>query len=110
MVRAAAAAQPALGQAATGSIQGGGDRLTDFDLGGLSFSVASGRVKLPCSTTPAADESGRPAPRSTRGKITSDTQQRWLAGARHFALSDDQGKLHVLSPAVKEQLHHMPAG
>ena len=89
---------------------------TDFDLGTLSFSVAlplpaaSGRAKLPCSTTPAADESGRPAPRSTRGKITSDTQQRWLAGGRQFALSDDEGKLHVLSPAVKEQLHHMPAG
>ena len=25
-------------------------------------------------------------------------------------LSDDQGRLHILSPAVKEQLHHMPTG
>ena len=35
-----------------------------FDLDGLKFSdaVASGRIRLPCSTTPAADERGRPPP------------------------------------------------
>eukprot|EP00439_Symbiodinium_sp_Y106_P085195 s539_g27.t2 len=40
---------------------------TDFDLDGLvSFSeaVASGRVRLPCSTTLADGEGGRPAPRA----------------------------------------------
>ena len=89
------------------------------DLDGLKFSdaVASGRVRLPCSTTPAADERGRPPPRSMRGKVTTDVQQRWLQDSRQFApwhyqreamLADDQGKLVVLTPAAKEQLHHMP--
>ena len=90
-----------------------------FDLDGLKFSevVASGRIRLPCSTTPAADERGRPPPRSMRGKVTTDVQQRWLQDSRQFApwhyqreamLADDQGKLVVLTPGAKEQLHHMP--
>ncbi|CAE7863082.1 eIF3-S7, partial [Symbiodinium necroappetens] len=90
-----------------------------FDLDGLRFSdaVASGRIRLPCSTTPAADERGRPPPRSMRGKVTTDVQQRWLQDSRQFApwhyqrdamLADDQGKLVVLTPGAKEQLHHMP--
>ena len=80
-----------------------------FDLDGLKFSdaVASGRIRLPCSTTPAADERGRPPPRSMRGKVTTDVQQRWLQDSRQFApwhyqreamLADDQGKLVVLTP------------
>ncbi|CAE7859414.1 eIF3-S7, partial [Symbiodinium necroappetens] len=90
-----------------------------FDLDGLKFSdaVASGRIRLPCSTTPAADERGRPPPRSMRGKVTTEVQQRWLQDSRQFApwhyqrdamLADDQGKLVVLTPSAKEQLHHMP--
>ena len=90
-----------------------------FDLDGLKFSdaVASGRIRLPCSTAPAADERGRPLPRSMRGKVTTDVQQRWLQDSRQFApwhyqreamLADDQGKLVVLTPGAKEQLHHMP--
>ena len=92
-----------------------------FDLDGLKFSdaVASGRIRLPCSTTPAADERGRPPPRSMRmrGKVTTDVQQRWLQDSRQFApwhyqreamLADDQGKFVVLTPGAKEQLHHMP--
>ena len=90
-----------------------------FDLDGLKFSdaVASGRIRLPCSTTPAADERGRPPPRSMRGKVTTEVQQRWLQDSRQFApwhyqrdamLTDDQGKLVVLTPSAKEQLHHMP--
>ncbi|CAE7838599.1 unnamed protein product, partial [Symbiodinium necroappetens] len=90
-----------------------------FDLDGLKFSdaVASGRIRLPCSTTPAADERGRPPPRSRRGKVTTEVQQRWLQDSRQFApwhyqrdamLADDQGKPAVLTPCAKEQLHHMP--
>ena len=40
----------------------------DMDLGDLSFdeAVLSGRLKMPCSTTTAADENGRPAQRGER--------------------------------------------
>ena len=39
--------------------------IQDMDLGGLDFddAVKSGQIKMPCSTTPAADENGRPAPK-----------------------------------------------
>ncbi|CAE7613153.1 unnamed protein product, partial [Symbiodinium sp. CCMP2456] len=46
-------------------------RSTDtFDLGGWTFhpSVATGRRLMPCATTPAPTEEGRPKPRATRGK------------------------------------------
>ncbi|CAE7346880.1 unnamed protein product, partial [Symbiodinium sp. KB8] len=51
------------------------------------------------------------------GKVTTEVQQRWLQDSRQFApwhyqrdamLADDQGKLVVLTPSAKEQLHHMP--
>ena len=104
----------AMGQVATGSIQGGGYRLGPRR---FSEAVASGRARLPCSTTPAADEGGRPAPR-TREKITSDTQQRWQpAGVSsphgtmprmRCCLTTRESCIMLLSRAVKE--HHMPAG
>ena len=78
------------------SVQDGWDRLRleatrpsadDFDLAGLKFhpAVASGRKCLPCSTTPAPDENGRPAPRNQRGSVPPDAKDRWLADKRQFA-------------------------
>ncbi|CAE7317206.1 unnamed protein product [Symbiodinium sp. CCMP2456] len=59
---------------------------TSLDMDGLTFddSVLSGRRRLPCATTPAADENGRAAPRGCRGKI--------------------QPKLSIPAP----KLHHIP--
>ena len=60
---------------------------SDFDTGGLSFpeGVSSGRLRVPCATTPAADDAGRSAPRSARGRTAPDVQARWLADSRRFA-------------------------
>ncbi|CAE7252601.1 kanC, partial [Symbiodinium sp. CCMP2456] len=74
---------------------------------------------LPCLTTPSDDPNGRPAPRSAKGKISSDATQRWMADKKRYApwhyesgvmMTDRQGRC-VLPPAsVKEQFHHLPVG
>ena len=58
-----------------------------FELGDLKFheGVASGRLRMPCCTTPASDENGRPAPKGARGKTDEATRQRWLQDKRQFA-------------------------
>ena len=92
---------------------------SSFKLGGLSFpeGVASGRLRFPCATTPAADENGRPAPRGSRGKTPPDAHARWMADNRQFApwhykaeqmMSDSGGRLVIPPPSVKEQLHDIP--
>ena len=94
---------------------------SDIDTDGWQFdeAVRSGRLRLPCATTPAADENGRPAPKGTRGKMTADVRARWLADRRRFApwhyrkeamLTDGQGRLQIPTPDIKEQLHHIPKG
>lgn len=90
-----------------------------IDTAGWQFdeAVKSGRLRLPCSTTPAADENGRPAPKGARGKMSSDVRARWLADRRQFApwhyrreamLTDEHGKLRIPTPEIKEQLHNIP--
>ncbi len=55
------------------------DTLTEVDLGGLSLPrVENHEIRFPCMTTPAPDDHGTPAPKKVRGKIASDTRQRWL--------------------------------
>ncbi|CAE7860723.1 unnamed protein product, partial [Symbiodinium necroappetens] len=92
-----------------------------FELGGLQFhsSVAQGRKLMPCATTPAPTDDGRPKPRSTRGRTPRDADARWAEGGRQFApwhytveamLQNSRGVLHIPPPDVKEQLHHIPAG
>ena len=88
---------------------------------GMAFhpAVASSRLLLPCATTPAEDENGRPAPKRARGKIPEPARARWLADCRQFApwhyaeeamLHDEAGRLHNISAGVKEALHEIPAG
>ena len=88
---------------------------------GLAFhpAVASSRLLLPCSTTPAEDENGRPAPKRARGKIPEPARARWLADSRQFApwhyveeamLHDEAGRLHNIPAGVKEALHGVPEG
>ena len=81
--------------------------------------VKQGHARLPCFTTPAPDDHGRPAPKKSRGKISEQTRHRWLQGQRQFApwhyeeaalLRDLHGNLIIPPPVVKEQLHHLPIG
>ena len=67
--------------------------------------VAAGRLKLPCATTPAEDDAGRPAPKRARQKLSEATKARWAADSRRFApwryaeeamITDKAGKLHVV--------------
>ena len=97
------------------------DDLGSFDTQGLTFDekVRQGVVKMPCLTTPAPTEQGRPAPKRSKGRIDDSTRNRWVAGNRQFApwhyakeamLSSADGDLHLPPVEVKEQLHHMPPG
>ena len=93
--------------------------VADFQLDGLSFhpAVVSGRLKLPCATTPAESDNGRPAPRHSRGKVPEETKQRWLQDCRqlapwHYAeeamMTNAAGQLVNIPPIIREQLHDMP--
>ena len=76
-------------------------------------SVAAGRLRLPCATTPAEDDAGRPAPKRARQKLSEATKARWrpIPGALEEAMMTDKaGKLHVVPAPVRERLHHIPAG
>ncbi|CAE7199832.1 kanC [Symbiodinium sp. CCMP2592] len=74
---------------------------------------------LPCLTTFLDDPQGRPAPRSSKGKISSEANQRWRADRQRFApwhyeagvmMADSQGRFVIPPPSVKEQWHHLPPG
>ena len=95
------------------------ETLTAEDLGDLTLPrrVENHEIRIPCMTTPAPDEHGRPAPKKVRGKIASDTRQRWLDGGRQWApwhydkeamLTDSGGQLVLPPIELKERLHHFP--
>ena len=97
------------------------DTLDSFDTDGLVLPrcLTEEAKPVPCLTTPSDDPQGRPAPRSSKGKISSEATQRWLADKRRYApwhyesgvMMMDHGKRLVLPPAsVKEQWHHLPKG
>ena len=98
-----------------------GSRRSELVVDDLRFhpSVAAGRLKLPCATTPTEDDAGRPAPKRARQKLSEATKARWAADSRRFApwhyteeamMTDKAGKLHVVPAPVRERLHHIPAG
>ncbi|CAE7923243.1 unnamed protein product [Symbiodinium sp. KB8] len=93
----------------------------DMEVDGLTFheAVTSGRLRLPCATTPAEDEQGRPAPKRVRQKLPEPAKARWAADGRRFApwhyveeamMHDAAGRLHIIPPAAKEKLHMIPPG
>ena len=97
------------------------DSLADYDLDGLTWPsvVIEDKKILPCLTTPSDTPGGRPAPRSSKGKVSSDTQQRWLQDGRRFApwhyeqrnlFRDRRGQLVLATAEIKEQMHHLPKG
>eukprot|EP00439_Symbiodinium_sp_Y106_P074700 s2007_g14.t1 len=61
---------------------------------------------MPCATTPAPTEDGRPKPRTARGKTPKDAEDPWF----QVMLQDAHGVLHLPTPEIKEQLHGIPAG
>ncbi|CAE7195818.1 eIF3-S7 [Symbiodinium natans] len=65
----------------------------DLNVGSLRFddAVRAGRVLLPCATTPAEDENGRPAPKSCRGRVADDVRDRWLRSTPICALALQAG-------------------
>ena len=58
-----------------------------FETGGLALPrcLTEEQKPLPCLTTPSDDPQGRPAPRSSKGKISSEANQRWRADRQRFA-------------------------
>ena len=97
------------------------DDLTTFDTDGMAFDekVLQGMMRMPCLTTPAPTDQGRPAPKRSKGRMDEATRNRWVTGNRQFApwhyakeamMTAADGTLHLPSISVKEQLHHMPKG
>lgn len=60
---------------------------SELELGGLQLppAVAGHHARLPCLTTPAPTEEGRPPPRKLRGQIDPAVRQRWLHDNRTYA-------------------------
>eukprot|EP00435_Cladocopium_sp_Y103_P038903 s1402_g10.t1 len=86
----------------------------DLDLGGLQLyhKVAAHESRVPCFTTPAPSEAGRPPPKRLKGKLHPEQKARWLNDGRRFApwqyaeealLHASDGTMSVPPPEVKEQ-------
>ena len=83
----------------------------------LDEAVLAGHKRVPCFTTPAPDNTGRPEPAHARGRVAAESKQRWLQDNRQFA--PWQYAQHAMAlygndlvnmPAhLKEQLHEYPA-
>ncbi|CAE7231016.1 unnamed protein product [Symbiodinium sp. CCMP2592] len=96
------------------------DRPDDLDIGDLRWPqcVMDDKKPLPCLTTPSEDPKGRPAPRSCKGRTSSDAQQRWLQDGRQYApwhydaanMFRSPDKFMLAPAVVKEQLHQVPRG
>jgi len=95
--------------------------LTTIQTDGLSFhpALVTRQKILPCFTTPAPSESGRPAPKKLKGRIDPATKARWLADQRTFApwqyspeamMQLENGSMVIPPADVKEQCHHLPKG
>ena len=88
----------------------GASRAKCDDLDSLSFSegVCSGRLSVPTATTPAADENGRPAPKSLKGR-SNQTPTPHGASLRHGTI---QGGRHDArrhwTPRHSAALHELP--
>ena len=92
-----------------------------FTMPGLSFheDISSGKRTLPCLTTPAPSDEGRPAPKRMKGKLSAAVKRKWLEGNRQYApwmyenhalVYEANGSGQLLPAELKEQLHHYPSG
>ncbi|CAE7231732.1 Dnmt3b, partial [Symbiodinium microadriaticum] len=92
-----------------------------FTMPGLSFheDICSGKRRLPCLTTPAPSDEGRPAPKRMKGKLSASVKSKWLEGNRQYApwmyenhalVYEANGSGQLLPAELKEQLHHYPSG
>ena len=99
--------------------EGPKDDINNYQLWGYSFSqqVQDGQVRMPCLTTPAPDERGRPAPKRAKGKLSEEARNHWLRYGRQYApwhyeapalMSNSNGQLSTPPIWVKEQMHHLP--
>ena len=99
--------------------EGPTDDFEKYQTWGYSFSsqVKSGKARMPCLTTPAPDERGRPAPKRAKQRMSDEVRNRWLQAGRQYApwhydeaaLMEDPDGEWVTPPIwVKEQLHHIP--
>jgi len=90
-----------------------------IDTGGLKWrpSVLDGTILLPCLTTPAPADDGRPAPKRARHTTSPAAWQRWQQDSRQFApwhyedtsmMTTTDGILKPIPPNVKEQLRGFP--
>ncbi|CAE7664169.1 eIF3-S7, partial [Symbiodinium necroappetens] len=81
----------------------------EMEADGLVFheAVTSGRLRLPCATTPAEDDQERPAPKRVRQKLPEPAKARWAADGRRFApwhyveeamMHDSAGRLRIIPP------------
>ena len=100
-------------------IEGMADDRSTWTMEGAQFhpSVESGQHLMPCLTTPAPDDRGRPAPKKCKGKTDEATRNRWLSDNRQFApwhyqeksmLQDEYQQMILPSIGLKEQMHHLP--
>ena len=82
-------------------------------------SVQSGQTIMPCMTTPAPTDEGRPPPKKCKQEKpeSADTLARWKAGNRQFApwhyrkhhmMLDEHGNLQIPSAEAKELMHKLP--
>ena len=102
-------------------IEGHVDEVDDFQLDGLKFhpKIQQHIARMPCLTTPAHDENGRPAPKRSKTRTDPETKSRWLSGGRQYApwhyqehalLKDEHNEWVVPPVHIKEQMHHLPPG
>ncbi|CAE7654513.1 Dnmt3b [Symbiodinium sp. CCMP2592] len=97
------------------------DDPASFQMKGLQFheTILNNKRKLPCLTTPAPGDEGRPPPKKMRGTVSAAAKQRWLSGNRQYApwvyedhalVYEASGDGQLLPAELKEQLHHYPEG
>ena len=97
------------------------DEPNSFEMTGLTFhqDVLNQKRLIPCLTTPAPTDAGRPIPKRMKGPTSPEVKQRWLEGGKQYApwiyeahgmVYEASGQGQLLPAELKEQLHHYPAG
>ena len=90
-----------------------------MEMGGLQFhaDVVENKRKIPCFTTPAPDESGRPPPARPKLRTPEEARQRWLNDSRQFApwqyadhaMVYREGEPEVIPPGLQRTVAQLPS-